>query len=246
MPIHPAPAHPDSGKVLFLDHGLRLDKDTNVKLKNRYLLPLSLINFKYCDHRTQQKYTLQSVSLDIVLGAVDSNQPAKYPAGIGDSLSPIHGPKKFIPSPSKSIIPSIPPPSKSFPSIPSPSKPILSPSDSVRPTYTPRRPLAESSHNVRPVTYGTYLPKATNFSRVDLPQERSFKTPLLVDVLQQHKRCHYDTDLERHGTCQTTSSNRTVERTRSLLPSSCAPFMFTLVFLSFFIVMAYWIAHAKE
>ena len=245
LPIYPAPAHPDSGKVLFLDNGLRLDKDTNVELKTRYLLPLSLINFRYCDHRTQQKYTLQSVSLDVVLGAVDSGQPAKYPAGIGDSPSLIGGPKKSIPSPPKHI----PSPSKHIPSpskhIPLPSKSIPSPSDSMRPTYTPRRPLAESSHNVRPVTYGTYLPKVTNFARADLPQEQSFKTPLLADVLQQHKRCHYNTDLERHGACQSTSSSRTVERTRSPLPSSCASFLFTLVFLSFFIFMAFWIAHAK-
>ncbi|KAK0509610.1 hypothetical protein JMJ35_008004 [Cladonia borealis] len=140
LPIYPAPAHPDSGKVLFLDNGLRLDRDTNVKLKTRYLLPLSLINFRYCDHRTQQKYTLQSVSLNIVLDAVDSGQPAKYLAGIGDSL------KKSMPLPSKSI-PS--PPDSMRPakypagigdslekSMPLPSKSIPSPPDSMRPTYT--------------------------------------------------------------------------------------------------------------
>lgn len=217
LPIYPAPAHPDSGKVLFLDNGLRLDKDTNVKLKNRYLLPLSLINFRYCNHRTQQKYTLQSVSLDIVLGAVDYGQPAKYPPGIGDPPSPTGGPKKSIPLPSKST----PPPSDSMPS-----------------TYTPRRPLAESSHNVRPVIYSTYLPRATNFSRADLPQEQSFNTPLLADALQQQNRRHYNTDLERDGACQPTSSSRTVEKNSPVLPV-------ILILLALFIGMAYWKVGAK-
>ena len=105
-----------------------------MKLKTRYLLPFHLINFSYCDHRTRQKYNLQSVSFDIVRSAVDSSRPAVYPTGIGDSPSPISGPKKSIPSAP----------------------------DSIPPTYTPRRPLVESSHNVRPVTYSTVLSKATN------------------------------------------------------------------------------------
>ena len=224
LPIYPAPVHPDSGKVLFLDNGLRLDKDTNVKLETRYLLPLSLINFRYCDHRTQQKYTLQSVSLDIVLGAVDSGQPAKYPPGIRDSPSLIGGPKKSVPSPSQSI--------------PLPAKSIPPPSNSLPPTYTPRRPLAESSHNVRPVIHSTYLPRVTNFSRADLPQEQSFNTPLLADALQQQNRRHYNTDLERDGVCQSTSSSRTVEKNSPVLPV-------ILILLMLFIGLAYWKVGAK-
>lgn len=259
MPIHPAPAHPDSGKILFLDNGLRLQKDTNVKLKTRYLLPFHLINFKYCDHRTRQKYTLQPVSLDIVCGTIDSSRPAEYPTGIGDLPSLISGPKKFIPSPSASAQPTYTsrrPLAESshnvrpvtYSSILSKATNIES-SHSVRPvtygTHLPRATNFESSYNFRPVTYGTYLPKTTDFSRGNLPQEQSFRSPLLADVLQQHNRRHCNTDLERQESRQSISSSHNGDRTRSRRPSCCKFMLYSLGFLLFFLFMAYLTAGAK-
>ena len=86
--------------------------------------------------------------------------------------------------------------------------------------------------------YGTYLFGVTNFSRANLPQEQSFNTPLLADALQQHNRCHYNTDLERDGACQSTSSSRTVEKNSPVLPV-------ILILLALFMCMAYWKVGAK-
>lgn len=124
LPIYPAPAHPDSGKVLFLDNNIRLDKDTNVKLEIRHLIPLTFFNFSYCDYRTRQKYTLQSTSLEIVLSAIDFGRLAKYLVSIGDAPNLIGGSEKSTPQPLESL----------------------------QAMNKPQRPLIESSHNVRAVS----------------------------------------------------------------------------------------------
>lgn len=230
-----------------------------MKLKTRYLLPFHLINFSYCDHRSQQKYSLQSVSFDIVRGALDSSRPAVYPTGIGDLPSLIGGPKKSIPSSPDSMRPTYTPRRPLFED-PHDVRPItystilskapnIESSHSVRPvTYGTRLPTAtnfESSNNVRPVTYGTYLPKTTEFLRGNLPQEQSPRTPQLADVSQQHTRWHYNRDLERQGSHQPISSSHAVDGTRSQRPSCCKFMLYTLGFLLFILFMAY-LAGAKE
>ena len=251
-----------------------------MKLKTRYLLPFHLINFSYCDHRTRQKYTLQSVSFNIVRGAVDSSRPAVYPTGIGDLPSFTGGPQKSIPSPPDFMQPTY-----------TPRRPLFEDSHDVRPvtysTILSRATNIESSHSVRPVTYGTHLPKATNpessynvrpvtngtslpkatnfessyhvrpvtygtslpkttdFSRRNLPQEQSFRTPLLADVSQQHTRWHYNTDLEHQGSHQSTSNSHAADNTRSRRRSCCTFMLYTLGFLLFILFMAY-LAGAKE
>ena len=224
-----------------------------MKLKTRYLLPFYLINFSYCDHRTRQKYNLQSVSFDIVRSAVDSSRPAVYPTGIGNLPSPIRGPQKPIPSAPDSIPPTY-----------TPRRPLVESSHNVRPvTYSTILPKAtntesshsvrpvthgtqfhkatniESSHSVRPVTYGPYLPKTTDFFRANLPREPSFRTPLLADVLQQHNRCHSNTDLERQGSRQSISSSHKVDSTSSRRSSCCTFMLYALGFLLFFLFLVY-------
>ena len=230
-----------------------------MKLKTRYLLPFHLINFSYCDHRTRQKYTLQSVSFDIVRGAVDSSRPAVYPTGIGDLPSFTGGPKKSIPSPPDSVQPTYTPRRPLFEDShdvrPVTYSTILSratnieSSHSVRPvtygTHLPKATNFESSYNIRPVTYGTSLPKTTDFPRRNLPQEQSFRTPLLADVSQQHTRWHYNTDLEHQGSHQSTSNSHATDNTRSRRPSCCTFMLYTLGFLLFILFMAY-LAGAKE
>lgn len=231
-----------------------------MKLKTRYLLPLSLINFSYCDHRTQQKYTLQSVSFNTVRSAVDYSRPAVYPTGIVDVPSLISGPKKSIPSTPGSMEPIHTPRRPFFESShnirPVTYSTILSKatniesSHSVRPvTHGTRFPNAanfESSYNVRPATYGTYLPKTTDFIRGNLPQEPSFRTPLSADISHQHTRWHYNTDLERQGIHQTTTSSHAVDSTRSWCSSCCTIMFYALVSLSFLSFMAYLGVGAKR
>ena len=224
-----------------------------MKLETRYLLPLSLINFSYCDHRTQQKYTLQSVSFDTVRSGVDSSRPAVYPTGIIDLPSLISGPKKAIPSPPDSMQPTY-----------TPRRPLVESSHNVRPvtysailskptniasshnvrpvtysTHVPKATNLQSSYNVRPITYGTHVPTTTDFSRGNLPQEQSFRTPLLADVSQQHTRWHYNTDLERQRSHQLTSCSHAVDSTRSGRSSCCTFMLYALGFLLFFLFMAY-------
>ena len=229
-----------------------------MKLKTRYLLPFHLINFSYCDHRTRQKYSLQSVSFDIVRTAVDFSRPAVYPTGIGNLPSPISGPKKSVPSAPDSIPPTY-----------TPWRPLVESSHSVRPvtystilskatniesshsvrpvthgTHLPKATNFESSYNVRPATYGTHLPKTTDFYKGNLLQEQSFRTPLLADVSQQHTRWHYNTDLERQGSHHSTSSSHAVDSTRSRRPSCCTFMLYALGLILFFLFMAY-LAGAK-
>ena len=224
-----------------------------MKLKTRYLLPFHLINFSYCDHRTRQKYTLQSVSFDTVRSAVDSSRPAVYPTGIVDIPSLISGPKKSIRSAPDSIPPTY-----------TPRRPLVESSHNVRPvtystilskatniesshsvrpvthgTHLPKATNFESSYNVRPATYGTYLPKTTDFSRGNQLQGPSFRTPLLANVSQQHTRWHYNTDLERQGSRQSISSDHNVDNTRSRRPSCCTFMLYALGFLLFLVFMAY-------
>lgn len=217
LPIHPSPAHPDSGKLLFLEDGLCLNKNTNVKLETRYLVPTSLINFRYRDSRSRQKFRLQPQSLKTVLSAVNLTRPAQSPAGIEEYNLLIRGPEPASPSTSSHTGP-IP----GFPSL-----------------------STATSSNVPHVNVAA-LYEAVRFSRsqrpaTHTPKEHSGTTITFHNGMNQYTRSQCYADLERAETLPL-SRNR---RGSDTAESSCALCMVFVLFLAIFLTIVYWFAHAK-
>ena len=73
LPIHPSPAHPDTGALLHLKGNLNLPKNSNVKLDRRYNIPISLINLNYRHSHTGKRYKLITPSLALLRSHVDDS-----------------------------------------------------------------------------------------------------------------------------------------------------------------------------
>lgn len=78
LPIHPSPAHPDNGILLFLDRGLKLPKKTYVKTEKTFSLQWKLLQAEYGEPRTGRRYRLKPDSFAKLLQHVDIGGPTGH------------------------------------------------------------------------------------------------------------------------------------------------------------------------
>jgi len=77
LPIHPSPPHPDTNELLFLHGDLQLSKNSYIKTRTRYWVPLSHVRLDYRNIKSGQRFRLRADSLAKVRKAVDLSIPVK-------------------------------------------------------------------------------------------------------------------------------------------------------------------------
>lgn len=87
LPIHPAPAHPDTNELLYLQSDLQLRNKSYIKTKKRHLVPLALIKFDHRERRSGKKYRLRRDSYLKVVQAVDADLPMQRPLAVLETPS---------------------------------------------------------------------------------------------------------------------------------------------------------------
>ena len=97
LPIHPAPAHPDTGKLLFLANNIYLQKDTYVKTKTVYCIPRFLLGGEYLDKQRGQPIQLCLESLNMVFNQALGVDTGYYgdDNGYHDDITAFQQPQQF-------------------------------------------------------------------------------------------------------------------------------------------------------
>lgn len=90
LPIHPAPAHPDTDELLYLQSDLQLRNKSYIGTKKRHLVPLTLIEFDYRERPSGKKYKLRRDSYLKVVQAVDADLPMQRPLAVLETPSVLH------------------------------------------------------------------------------------------------------------------------------------------------------------
>lgn len=88
MPIHPSPAHPDNGILLFLDRGLKLPKKTYVKTEKSFSIHWKLLQAEYGEPRTGRRYKLKTDSFAKLLQHVNIGDSTGHTKTTAPKLPP--------------------------------------------------------------------------------------------------------------------------------------------------------------